>query len=112
MSRGELPTLLTLGQAAEALGGNIPASTLRAEVHAGRLACVRARPGCNAPILLTEKSILRWLEEHAGKRQLALSPVQAHDVREQLEELCGTARTEEQSSLPRRRNRGGVHAQD
>ncbi len=71
---------MTLQQAAEALGGNIPSSTLRAEVLAGRLRCVRARPGCSAPILLSEEALHDWLEQHAGKRQLALSPTEASEA--------------------------------
>lgn len=72
-----IPRLFTLKQAAELLGGNIPVSTLRAEVLAGRLRCVRARPGCNAPILLTEAAIIDWLNDFAGNRQAALSPREA-----------------------------------
>ncbi|MEZ5992263.1 MAG: hypothetical protein R3E76_07905 [Planctomycetota bacterium] len=60
--------------------GRIPASTLRAEIHAGRLRCIRARPGCNAPILVSEPEIERWLNDVAGKRQAALSPIQASEA--------------------------------
>jgi len=63
------------------LGGSIPVSTLRAEVYAGRLKCIRARPGCNAPILVSEEEMERWLENHAGQRQAALSPVQASSAK-------------------------------
>lgn len=80
MAAKTIPRLLTLKQAAELLGGNIPASTLRAEVMAGRLRCVRARPGCNAPILLSEAAIISWLDEHASTRQFALSPREAGAV--------------------------------
>ena len=57
--------------------GRIPASTLRLEIRAGRLRCIRARPGCNAPILVSEPEMERWLRDVAGQRQAALSPVQA-----------------------------------
>ena len=80
MDRTRLPKLMTLEQAAEALGGEIPASTLRAEVWAGNLRCFRARPGCSSPILLSEEDLFDWLEEHARKRQLALSPAEARAV--------------------------------
>lgn len=72
-----IPKLLTLKEWAEFFEGRIPASTLRAEVHAGRMRCFRARPGCNAPILVSESEMERWLRDVAGKRQAALSPVQA-----------------------------------
>lgn len=107
MGRDALPILLTLEQAAEALGGNIPASTLRAEVRAGRLQCVRARPGCNAPILLTVDAILAWLNDHASKRQLSLSPQQARSAREQLEGIHGSANRKERRAIPRRPKRQG-----
>ncbi len=80
MTSKPIPKLLTLKQAAEALGGNIPASTLRAEVKAGRLRCVRARPGCNSPILVSEAALDYWLENFAGMRQAALSPTEARHV--------------------------------
>ncbi len=68
---------LTLKEWAESFEGRIPASTLRAEIHAGRLRCIRARPGCNAPILVSEAEMERWLKDVAGKRQAALSPTEA-----------------------------------
>lgn len=67
----------TLPEWAEFFGGRIPASTFRAEIHAGRLRCIRARPGCNAPILVSEAEMEHWLRHVAGKRQAALSPAQA-----------------------------------
>ena len=72
-----IPKFLQLKEWADYFQGRIPASTLRAEIHAGRLRCIRARPGCNAPILISEPEMERWLREVAGKRQAALSPVQA-----------------------------------
>jgi hypothetical protein len=80
MTAKTIPRLMTLKQAAEALGGNIPASTLRSEVLAGRLRCVRARPGCNSPILLADEAIVSWLEKYAGTRQAALSPREAGEA--------------------------------
>jgi excisionase family DNA binding protein len=70
-----LTKLMKLQECAELLG--IPASTLRAEIHAGRLPCVRARPSCNAPILVSADALERWVTHVAGKRQTALSPTQA-----------------------------------
>lgn len=67
----------TLKEWAEYFGNRIPASTLRAEVLAGHLKAIRARPGCNAPILVAEVEMDRWLREVAGKRQFALSPAEA-----------------------------------
>lgn len=58
-------------------GGAIKASSLRAEVLEGRMKGIRVRPGCNAPILISEKEMMRWLEEVAGKRTIALSPSKA-----------------------------------
>lgn len=72
-----IPKFLTLKEWEAFFEGRIPASTLRAEIHAGRLRCVRARPGCNSPILVSEAEMERWLRDVAGKRQAALSPVQA-----------------------------------
>lgn len=54
--------------------GAIKASSLRAEVLAGRLKAIRVRPGCNAPILISEQEMMRWLKEDAGKRTIVLSP--------------------------------------
>lgn len=71
-----VPQFRTLKEWAEYFQGRIPASTLRAEIHAGRLRCIRARPGCNAPILVSEPEMERWLRDVAGQRQAALSPVQ------------------------------------
>lgn len=68
---GGLPRLLTLAQAAHALGENVSVKVLRSEVHAGRLKCYRLRPSSNAKILISEAELARWLEEVAGKRQLA-----------------------------------------
>lgn len=68
---GVLPRLLTLAQAAQQLGANASIKVLRAEVLAGRLKCYRLRPGPNAKILISETELARWLEEVAGKRQLA-----------------------------------------
>lgn len=68
---GILPKLLTLAQAAQQLGTNASIKVLRAEVHAGRLKCYRLRPGPNAKILISETELARWLEEVAGRRQLA-----------------------------------------
>jgi hypothetical protein len=70
-----LPSFKPLKEWAEVLG--IPASTLRAEFSAGNLNGIRARPSCNAPILVSEVEVDRWVREVAGKRQLALSPAQA-----------------------------------
>lgn len=70
-------SLKSLKEWAEVFGNRIPLSTLRAEIHAGRLRCIRARPGCNAPILISEAEMERWLRDVAGKRQTALSPVEA-----------------------------------
>lgn len=67
----------TLKEWATQLGDSIPASTLRAEVLAGNINAIRARPSCNAPILISEVEMARWLENVAGKRQLSLSPAQA-----------------------------------
>lgn len=75
-----IPKFLTLREWEEFFGGRIPASTLRAEIHAGRLRCIRARPGCNAPILVSEQEMERWLSDVAGQRQAALSPVQARSA--------------------------------
>lgn len=71
---------LTLKACASQLGGSIPVSTLRAEVLAGHLKAIRARPGCNAPILVAEVELARWLTEVAGKRVTALSPAEASAV--------------------------------
>lgn len=71
---GELPKLLTLAQAAAALGENVSVKVLRAEVQAGRLKCYRLRPGANARILVSESEIARWLNVVAAKRQLANRP--------------------------------------
>lgn len=68
---------LTLQECSDLFGGRIPASTFRAEIHAGRLKCIRARPGCNAPILVSKAELKRWVSDVAGKRQAALSPAQA-----------------------------------
>jgi len=73
----QVPKLRTLKQWEEYFEGGIPASTLRAEVRAGNIRAIRARPGCNAPILISDKEMARWLDEVAGKRQLALSPTEA-----------------------------------
>jgi hypothetical protein len=73
----DLPRFKTLKEWAEHFGNRIPASTLRAEVLAGNLKAIRARPGCNAPILISEGEMARWLRDVAGKRQGALSPAQA-----------------------------------
>ena len=73
----------TLNQWAAELGGAIPASTLRAEVIAGNLKAIRARESCNAPILISETEMGRWLEEVAGKRRMALSPAEAGKVNAQ-----------------------------
>lgn len=70
----------TLKEWAAQLGDSIPASTLRAEVLAGNIRAIRARPSCNAPILISEVEMTRWLENVAGKRQLSLSPAQASDA--------------------------------
>jgi hypothetical protein len=70
-----LPRFNPLKEWSEYLG--IPASTLRAEFLAGNLKGIRARPGCNAPILISEAEIARWIENIAGKRQRALSPTEA-----------------------------------
>lgn len=70
-----VPKFHTLKEWAERLG--IPASTLRAEVLAGHLKAIRARPSCNAPILASEVEVDRWVREVAGKRQFALSPAEA-----------------------------------
>lgn len=75
-----IPKFFTLNEWEQSLGGRIPASTLRAEIYAGRLRCIRARPGCNAPILVSEAEIERWLNNVAGKRQAALSPAQASEA--------------------------------
>lgn len=72
-----IPQFRQLKEWEQYFGGRIPASTLRAEIHAGRLRCIRARPGCNAPILVSEPEMERWLRDVAGQRQSALSPVQA-----------------------------------
>lgn len=74
-SENKFSKFKTLKQWAEMLG--IPASTLRAEVRTGNLRATRARSGCNAPILVSEAEMARWLNDVAGKRQAALSPVQA-----------------------------------
>lgn len=68
---------MTLKECAEYLGGNVPASTLRAEVLSGSIRAIRARPGCNSPILVSVDELDRWVREVAGKRQFALSPAQA-----------------------------------
>lgn len=75
-----IPQFRSLKEWARFFEGRIPASTLRSEIHAGRLRCIRARPGCNAPILISESEIERWLKEVAGKRQAALSPTQAREA--------------------------------
>lgn len=75
-----IPKFFTLKECEQLFDGRIPASTFRAEIHAGRLRCIRARPGCNAPILVSELELERWLNDVAGKRQCALSPVQAGDA--------------------------------
>ncbi len=72
-----IPIYRTLKEWEDFFGGRIPASTLRAEIHAGRLRCIRARPGCNAPILVSEPEMERWLCEVAGQRQAALSPAES-----------------------------------
>ncbi|MBK8207218.1 MAG: hypothetical protein IPK87_10605 [Planctomycetes bacterium] len=62
-------------------GGAIKASSLRAEVLAGRLKGIRVRPGCNAPILVSVQEMKRWLDEVAAKRRLVLSPTEAANAR-------------------------------
>jgi hypothetical protein len=61
--------LLSLKDAAQRLGPHVSVAALRAEVHAGRLACVRVRPGRNAKILLRQADLAAWLEGHAAQRQ-------------------------------------------
>ncbi len=58
----------------------IPASTFRAEFLAGYLKGIRARPSSNAPILVSEVEMDRWLNEVAGQRKIALSPSEASAV--------------------------------
>lgn len=76
-----LPKLKTLKQWEAHFEGSIPVSTLRAEVKAGNLRAIRARASCNAPILISDVEMLRWLNDVAGCRQLALSPAEAHRAR-------------------------------
>ena len=76
----QLPKLKTLKQWEAHFEGCIPASTLRAEVLAGHIKAIRARASCNAPILISEAEMLRWLNDVAGRRQIALSPVEAGKV--------------------------------
>lgn len=64
-----VPKLLSLKEAAQALGGAVTPKILRAEVHSGALKCVRVRPGRNAKILFREKDLVEWLEVHAASRQ-------------------------------------------
>jgi hypothetical protein len=56
--------------------GEIKASTLRAEVRAGRLKCYRARGSCTGKILLAPEDVADWLRNHAAGRQRVLSPSQ------------------------------------
>ncbi|CAG0983794.1 hypothetical protein ANRL4_02039 [Anaerolineae bacterium] len=77
----KLPKFKTLKDWSEHLG--IPASTLRAEVRSRNLCATRARAGCNAPILISESEMARWLNDVAGKRQAALSPEQAGQANKQ-----------------------------
>ena len=72
-----VPKFRTLKEWSKAFDGHIPASTLRAEVHAGNLKAIRARSSCNAPILISDREMERWLENVAGKRTRALSPSEA-----------------------------------
>lgn len=67
-----LPKLLTLKEAAEALG--VAAKSLRLEVGSGRLRCFRARPGSTSKIMLDPADVLEWLHSHAGQRQRAPRP--------------------------------------
>ena len=46
----------------------VPVSTLRAEVHEGRLEAVRARDGRSAPILVPESAWHRWIAVRAARR--------------------------------------------
>jgi hypothetical protein len=63
--------LLSLQDAAARLGPHVSVAALRAEVHAGRLKCIRVRPGANAKILLRKVDLDAWLEGHAARRQRA-----------------------------------------
>lgn len=78
---GALPRLLTLAGAAEILGPGISESSLRREVHAGRLKAVRARPGTTAKILIREDDLLDWLETHAASRQYVTKEVRKGERR-------------------------------
>jgi hypothetical protein len=56
------------------LGGGVSVSTLRREFLAGRIKGIRARPSCNAPILISEQEMERWIEEVASRRRNVPSP--------------------------------------
>jgi hypothetical protein len=71
-----IPKLRTLKEWEAHFDGHIPVSTLRAEVQSGNLRGIRARKSCNAPILVSEDEMARWLSEVAGKRQTVLSPTE------------------------------------
>ncbi len=75
-----IPVLRTLAEWQTVFSGRIKASTLRAEVRSGNLRVIRARESCNAPILISETEMERWLDEVAGKRQAALSPSEASSI--------------------------------
>lgn len=80
-----IPKLYTLREASALTGGKLKESTLRREAKAGNLEFIRPRASCNAPILISEKSLVSWLENIASKRTHVPSPTQvAKDQR-----LCG-----------------------
>jgi len=70
----ELPKLYSLKDLSQSTGGKISVGTLRREIKAERLHCIRSRPGCNSPVLVRQDEYERWLDEVAGKRQHAQSP--------------------------------------
>ena len=75
--------LLSLKEVAELLGPHCSVPALRAEVHAGRLRCVRLRPGPNSKILISQQALADWLDEYAGRRQLVNGPRIANPTRTQ-----------------------------
>ncbi len=66
-----LPRLRRLATVAKAL--DVPICTLRREIYADRLRCVRLRPTANAPIYLRDEDVRAWLDASA-QRQLARRP--------------------------------------
>lgn len=67
--------LCSLKEVAALLGPHASVAALRAEVLAGRLRCIRLRPGPNSKILISQQALTDWLGEFAARRQfVSVSP--------------------------------------